>query len=119
LWKLQFFDHTNIAIGTGTHFTNENETYVHQPIFPRCENTRWKKPASDVIGKSKDISIALSLKPNLVQVNLSIKFGDIKYLKTCPHLPLPQEKENYITLSDKKKQTYSNISSNKNTVNKT
>jgi hypothetical protein len=64
-----------------------------------------------VIGKRKDISIA--------QVNLSIKYDNIKYLKTWPPIPPPPPKENYITLSDKKKQTYSNISSNKNTVNKT
>ena len=64
-----------------------------------------------MIGKRKDISIA--------QVNLSIKYDDIKYLKTCPPIPPPQKKKNYITLSDKKKQTYFNISSNKNTVNKT
>ena len=73
-----------------------------------------------MLDKNKDISIALSLKPNLVQVNLSIKYDDIKYLKTWPPIPPPHPpKENYITLSDKKKQTYSNISSNKNTVNKT
>ena len=45
-----------------------------------------------MLDKNKDISIALSLKPNLVQVNLSIKFDDIKYLKIAPYTLIPHKK---------------------------